>query len=82
MIWAFASPFGGNARSLLNPGYRVIINDFGDDMAVWGSNTIVPAGSYTLKWNAPRGNQNPCDGTTYNGCPTVVAAVALQGSGD
>jgi len=79
LIWAFASPFGGSASSMLNLGYRVIINDLPtDDMAVWGSNFIVPAGSLTLKWNAPTGNQNPCDGTTNNGCPTVVAAVAVQ----
>ena len=65
---------------MLKSGYRVIINDLPtDDMAVWGSNSIVPAGSLTLKWNAPTGNQNPCDGTTNNGCPTVVAAVAVQG---
>jgi hypothetical protein len=55
---------------MLNPGYSVIINDFSGDMAVWGSNSIVPAGSLTLQWNAPTGNQNPCDGTTNNGCPT------------
>jgi hypothetical protein len=82
LIWAFASPYGGSASSMLNPGYSIIINDLStDDMAVWGSNSIVPAGSLTLKWNAPTGNQNPCDGTTNNGCPTVVAAVAVQGSG-
>jgi hypothetical protein len=83
LIWAFASPYLGSASSMLNPGYSVIINDLStDDMAVWGSNSIVPAGSLTLKWNAPTGNQNPCDGSTNNGCPTVVAAVAVQGSGD
>jgi hypothetical protein len=79
LIWAFASPFEGSASSMLTPGYNMIINDFGDDMAVWGSNSIVPAGSLTLEWNAPTGNQNPCYGN--NGCPTVVTAVAVQGSG-
>jgi hypothetical protein len=82
LIWAFASPFGGSASSMLNPGYSVIIDDLStDDMAVWGSNSIVRAGSLTLRWNAPLGNQNPCDDSTNNGCPTVVAAVAVEGSG-
>jgi hypothetical protein len=80
LIWAFASPFGGSARSIRSPGFSVIINDLStDDMAVWGSDSIVLPGLLTLRWNAPTGNQNPCDGSTNNGCPTVVAAVAVQG---
>ena len=92
LIWAFASPYGGTPNSMLNSDYSVIIDDLsGDDMAVWGSNSLVPAGSLTLNWNAPRGDENPCDGAPYYkwwyrivrpyrsyGCPTVVAAVALQ----
>ncbi|HEY2529829.1 MAG TPA: hypothetical protein VGJ20_18125 [Xanthobacteraceae bacterium] len=84
LIWAFATPFASYAEdlsSLQNPGYSVIIDDFStDNMGVWGSNSLVPAGQLTLQWFAPLGNQNPCDGSTYNGCPTVVAAVAVQGS--
>jgi hypothetical protein len=81
LIWAFASPFEGSASSMLNAGYRVIIDDLStDDMAVWGSNSVVPSGPLTLNWNAPTGNQNPCDKTSNNGCPTVVAAVAVQSS--
>lgn len=81
LIWAFASPYGGSASSMLDSGYRVIIVNLStDDMAVWGSNSIVPSGRLRLNWNAPTGNQNPCDGTSNKGCPTVVAAVAVQGS--
>jgi hypothetical protein len=84
LIWAFASPFsdrGEGITSLQKPGYRLIINDIAtDNMGVWGSNRIVPARSLTLSWYAPLGNQNPCFGN--NGCPTVVAAVAVQGSGN
>jgi hypothetical protein len=78
LIWAFASPYTGGPGSLLNSGYGVIIPDFGDDIGVWGSNSIVQSDSVTLNWNAPAGDQNnPCYGS--NGCPTVVAAVAVQG---
>jgi hypothetical protein len=81
LIWLFAADYGGGFSSLQNPGYTGIIDNWSyDDIGVWSSNSIVPAGSLTLKVNAPRGNQNPCDGTSYNGCPTTLAAVALQGA--
>jgi hypothetical protein len=81
LIWAFASPYEGSASSMLNSGYSLIIDNLStDDMAVWGSNSIVPSSPLTLNWNAPAGNKNPCDSTGNNGCPTVVAAVAVQGS--
>jgi hypothetical protein len=81
LIWAFASPIGGSASSMLHPDYSLIIDDLStDEMGVWGSDSIVRADSVTLKWKAPAGNPNhPCYGS--NGCPTVVAAVAVQGSG-
>jgi hypothetical protein len=83
-IWAFASPYLGGANSMLNSGYSLIINDFGDDIGVWGSDSLVPAGSLTLKWNAPAGAPGTCVDGSFSyppGCPTVVSAVAVQGSG-
>jgi hypothetical protein len=82
LIWLFAADFGGGFSSLQNSGYTGIIDNWStDDIGVWSSNSTVPAGSLTLKVNAPIGNQNPCDGTSFNGCPTTLAAVALQGAG-
>jgi hypothetical protein len=84
LIWLFAADFdaGKGGFSLLqNSGYTGIIDNWSyDDIGVWSSNSTVPAGSLTLNVNAPLGNQNPCDGTSYNGCPTTLAAVALQGA--
>jgi hypothetical protein len=83
LIWAFASPFGTDAQTenaMVTSGYSILINDTGDNIEIWGSNFIVPSGPLTLNWNAPAGNQNPCDSTRNNGCPTVVAAVAVQRS--
>jgi hypothetical protein len=81
LIWLFAADYGGGFGSLQNSGYTGIIDNWSyDDIGVWSSNSTVPAGSLTLNVNAPRGNENPCDGTSYNGCPTTLAAVALQGA--
>jgi hypothetical protein len=80
LIWLFAADFGVQFSYLQNSGYTGIIDNCGpDSICVWNSDSIVPAGSLTLSVNAPLGNANPCDGTPHNGCPTVLAAVALQG---
>lgn len=80
LIWLFAADLGGGFSSLQNSGYTGIIDNWSyDDIGVWSSNSTVRARSLTLNVNAPRGNENPCDGTFYDGCPTTLAAVALQG---
>jgi hypothetical protein len=81
LIWAFASPYESTSDTYINnSGYSVLVNDIStDNMAVWGSNSTVPAGSLTLSWNAVEGSPGSCPYDS-NGCPTVVAAVAVQGA--
>ena len=77
-IWAFAAPFRAGINSLQNSGYGVLIDNINtDDMAVWGSLAQVPAGSLTLRWNAPLGPPGACDGFP-GGCPTAMMAAALH----
>jgi hypothetical protein len=80
LIWAFAANFGGDAFSFLQTsGYTGLIDEFMQkDIGVWGSNSAVPAGAVTLTWNIPEGNSNPCNDSSMNGCPPVLAAVAVQ----
>jgi hypothetical protein len=50
-----------------------------DDMAVWGSLAQVPAGSLTLRWNAPFGPPGGCAQLGIpSGCPTAMMAAALH----
>jgi hypothetical protein len=84
-IWAFASPFGSANSSILagwlrNSGYSFILNDWNNDMGGWQSNALVAPGTITLTWDSPLGSPGTCPGIGggENGCPTVVAAVALQ----
>jgi len=77
-IWAFAADFRGGQNSLQNSGYGLLIDNINaDDIGVWGSLAQVPAGSLTLRWNAPLGPPGACDGIP-SGCPTVIMAAALH----
>ena len=80
LIWAFAANFDGDAFSFLQTsGFTGLIDEFMQkDIGVWGSNSAVPAGAVTLTWNIPDANSNPCDDSSMNGCPPVLAAVAVQ----
>jgi hypothetical protein len=84
LIWAFGATNSGpgDGSDLLTTGYNLLVNNEpSDGMAVWGSNSTVPAGPVTLTWNNSRyWNASVCgDGThTTTGCSSVLAAVALS----
>jgi hypothetical protein len=80
-IWALAAVYGNLFSLLQNTDYTGIINNFTtDDFGVWHS-TDLPSGSQTLTWNAPLGGPSYRCGITNTGCPSLLAAVALQPAG-
>jgi len=75
LIWAFASPFVEQynpSQTLILPssGYSVIINNDGDNIDVWGSNSLIST-SQTLTWNS---NNTGSFGNT----DTVVMGAAVS----
>lgn len=81
LIWAFASPYTNDvAGAMTTPGYSLMLNDLPtDDIGVWGSNSLVPAGAQTLTWDAPEGaTSDVCLTGPTRSCPTVVMAAAIS----
>lgn len=84
LIWTLATlEFGGvtTASQLTNAGYSVIINTFAtDDLGVWQSNALVPAGSVTLTWTRQHWNDSSCQfySTITHTCPAVLGAMAIR----
>lgn len=85
LIWAFAADWDGGLSSLQNSGYSVLIDNYDgplDDIVVWGSNGLVPAGPLTLTWYSPYGATNA--NCMFQGqviapsCPMVGMAVAVS----
>ena len=78
LIWAFAADFtGGTGSPLQDSGYSILIdNTAHNDIAVWGSNGLVPAGSLTLTWNAPYGTD--CTPQGFSVCPSLLMAAAVH----
>jgi hypothetical protein len=80
LIWVFGSFFVPiTDGSITTSGYSTLINDQGNNIAVWGSNGLVPAFSQTLTFSNPVGPPGTCASWAPNGCSAVLAAVALQG---
>jgi hypothetical protein len=91
LVWGEASNFecdtaGDNPpctyQSRGPAGYNILIDDYpGDDMGIWGSNSIVSPGTQTLTWSNPQADPSiGCHGLAgyTNGCPAVVQAIAVQ----
>jgi hypothetical protein len=79
LIWGFGTPFENDIEgALTNSGYGLLVNSLANtDMAIWGSNTNVSAGSQNLVWNYPQGNSYDFVGgavAVYGPAPSIAVS--------
>jgi hypothetical protein len=84
LIWAFSADFVNGPpppgwNPLQTPGYTLLIdNQVNDSIGVWGSNSVVPAGSLTLTYTSGYTGTCTAAGGTFNGCPLMMMAAAVR----
>ena len=84
LIWAFAADVANisnqNTDLLQNSGFSTLLDNWAtDNIMVWGSSDLIQTSPVTLTVYAPGGDA--CfKSIVAGGCPTVLAAVALQGA--